>query len=123
AALEGLAGVQNQGDQFLRVRLQPCWTASDVKEAYVSASFGPSDRYIAYQYKEEADRIVCAITGSSCRVELSFLLPEGKTVKAFTRGGVEILYTLRKVRNSCYVEAVLDRENDLDIEQIVVTFQ
>lgn len=120
AALEGLAGVQNLGDQFMQVRLQPCWSASAIKEAYVSASFGPSDRYITYQYKEDADCIRCDITGSSCKIELSLLLPEGKTVKSFTCGGVEIPYAVRKVRNSCYVEAVLNRDNDLNIEQIKV---
>lgn len=123
AALEGLAGVQNLGDQFMQVRLQPCWSASEIKEAYVSASFGPSDRYIAYQYKEEADRIICDVTGSSCRVELSVLLPEGKSVKKVIRSGEALPYTLRSVRNSCYAEVILDRENDLDIEQIVILLQ
>ncbi len=123
AALEGLAGVQDLGGQFKSVRLQPCFAASEIKEAYISGSFGPSDRYIAYQYKEDEARAVYEITGSSEHIVLSLLLPAGKSVKAVTWNGAPLSYTVRQVRESLYVEAVLERASDLTIEKIELVFE
>ncbi|GAB3953590.1 hypothetical protein GCM10028805_37600 [Spirosoma harenae] len=105
AMIEGLAGVVDLGHSFEQVELAPRWLATGKNEADITIAYGPSGKFVHYDYQHSPQRktIKLTIDGASKQYNLRQLLPAGKRLKRLTIDGKASASTLETVRNSQYV--------------------
>ncbi|WP_420151259.1 hypothetical protein [Spirosoma sp.] len=105
AMIEGLAGVVDLGHSFEQVELAPRWLAAGKNEADVTIGYGPSGKYMHYDYQHNPQRktITLSVNGSTKRYALRQLLPAGKRLKRLTVDGRASASAIETVRNSQYV--------------------
>ncbi|MCX7004111.1 MAG: hypothetical protein NTV22_12700 [bacterium] len=108
ALAEGLAGIEDTGRAFDRVRIAPRWSASPATRAEVTLHYPASGGYCAYRYRHERARrrIVLDMTGSFTQAQVQCLLPKGATATRVRIGTRPLAFALQTIERSVY--AVFD---------------
>ncbi|MGD8699035.1 MAG: hypothetical protein PVJ43_07075 [Gemmatimonadales bacterium] len=104
ALIGGLAGVEDEGACFDRVRLSPRWPAAGVEEAEVRAVYPCSGSRFGYTYRLGAAGIELMVEAEGADVRFHALLPSGASVRAVRVGGEESGHRSAPVRESRYVD-------------------
>jgi hypothetical protein len=116
ALVGGLAGVEDVGRCFDRVRLSPRWPAAGVEEAEVQTSYACSGSGFRYSYRIGPKGIEMVTVVDAADVQFHVLLPEGAAPRVVRVGGAESAYESTKVRESRYVDFAAHVKSDLKIE-------
>lgn len=105
ALIQGLAGIQDQGVAFDRLRLAPRWLAAGVAEATACARYPESDGYARYHYRYDhaQGRLRVDLAARAEKVALELLLPEGKQARAVALNGSQVELVEKQVEQSRYV--------------------
>lgn len=103
ALMEGLAGVNDTGVAFDKIRVAPRWFASDCNSVKVSAKYEASGGYVSYKLIKHTDKLQMIITGNFSMGEVEILLPEGFIPKVLTVNGMTKEFKTKKVENSQYL--------------------
>ncbi len=106
ALMEGLAGVQNTGLAFDRVRLAPRWSTTTTDCVTVVAHYPSSNGYVAYRYQTDdpAKKINLTVTGSGHTLKGHILLPAAFSPLSVVAGNGPRPFAVNKVGESCYVD-------------------
>jgi len=109
AVAEGLAGIEDAGRAFDRVRVSPRWAASQANEADIILHYPASDGYCSYRYRDDNQgKLTLELTGSLERAEIHCLLPKGKTAKRVNVDAADVAFANVKVETSNYADFVLE---------------
>jgi hypothetical protein len=110
AMMEGLCGLRDDSTRFRHALVEPRWVAADTTEAAVTARYGASDGYVAYQFEhdEDARRIALEATGGGRRFEFHVLLPHGAKARSVKRDGEDVDFANTSVEESSYADFTLD---------------
>jgi len=105
---EGLAGIEDQGTAFSRVKVSPRWTSAGAEKAQATLHYPASDGYCAYDYRldRKARRIHLDLTGSFNEAQVHCLMPSGKARKVLLNGE-PIAFKSSRVENSNYTDFTL----------------
>jgi hypothetical protein len=123
ALVEGLAGVNNDGLAYNRVRLSPRWTSAGIDSVDVNICLPVSKGYIAYKYihKPEIKKIEMDITGSGENVQCQVLLPEScKGIQSVFINGQQVAYKITSFENSHYSDFSVNLPG---IQHIAINYQ
>jgi hypothetical protein len=104
AILEGLAGVQDRGWAFSKVRIAPRWSATETSTAKVSVRYPASQGYVRYKYNCDRTngQVMLEFTGSAERFDIELLLQPGKIIHRAILDGKEAAVETRTVESSRY---------------------
>ena len=126
ALTEGLAGVVDKGKLYRDVTLAPRWALEcgfRVKGCYgnvyrIALQYPASGAYFAYKLRYEAGgRIALAWGGRQTeKVQLHLMLPAGAKPQKLKVNGVDWAFSLSRVRDSIYLDAMLPGLGQLEIE-------
>ncbi|MFO8008255.1 MAG: hypothetical protein R6V05_11020 [Candidatus Brocadiia bacterium] len=107
---EGLAGIEDEGRAFDRVKVSPRWAATESARNRVTMHYPASDGYCSYRYRldEKKGRIVLDLTGSFESGRIHCLLPEGAQATGVSVGGEDVPFENVTVEDSAYVDFALD---------------
>ena len=110
ALAEGLAGIEDAGKAFDRVRIAPRWAAGESSKADVTLHYPASDGYCAYSYRLEKARrrIVLDVTGSFTTAQVHCLLPKGARLRRVSVDGKELPFKRVRVEKSAYADFALE---------------
>jgi len=109
AVAEGLAGIEDKGRAFDRVRVSPRWAASQATEAAVTLHYPASDGYCSYCYHDDGQgKITLDLTGSLECAEIHCLLPAGRKACHVKIDGKSISFQNLAVEASWYADFTLD---------------
>lgn len=110
AVAEGLAGIEDTGRAFDRVRVAPRWAASQAGTAEVTLHYPASDGYCTCRHSDDGQGcITLELTGSFEHAEVHCLLPGGKRASCVTVAGAEVAFANVCVEASNYVDFTLDQ--------------
>jgi hypothetical protein len=115
ALIAGLAGVEDVGKSFDKVRLSPRWPAAGVEEAEVRTCYASSGSEFGYSYRQNANGIEM-VADAAADVHFHVLLPSGASPRAVRVGGAEPAYESVKVRESRYVDFAAHLAGEVKIE-------
>jgi hypothetical protein len=104
ALLSGLAGVEDLGKSFERVRLAPRWPAADVYEAEVQTTYESSGAALRYDYRLSAASIEMVVSAPAEEVQFHVLLPPGSEPGGVSVNGAEVAFQPVQVEDSRYVD-------------------
>ena len=108
AVAEGLAGIEDQGRAFDRVKVSPRWASTVANEAGVTMHYPASDGYCTYRYRDNRrGRITLELSGSFEKAEIHCLLPRGKKAKRVEAGGKPVTFRNAKIGKSNYADFTL----------------
>jgi len=108
AIAEGLAGIEDQGRAFDRVKVSPRWSSTAANEADVTLHYPASGGYCTYRYRDNRrGRITLDLTGSFHHAEIHCLLPRGRKAKSVKAAGTAVAFRNTRVGKSNYVDFVL----------------
>ena len=109
AVAEGLAGVQDTGRAFSRVKLSPRWLATEAGSADVCLHYPASDGYCAYRLSRQdaRRRIRIDVTGSFSAADVHCLLPPGAKARRVRVAGRDVPFENTRVEKSRYVDFVV----------------
>lgn len=108
AVAEGLAGIEDKGRAFDRVRVSPRWAASQATEAAITLHYPASDGYCSYRYRDDGQgTITLDLTGSLDGAELHCQLPSGRKARQVALDGQAIAFRNVTVEASGYVDFTL----------------
>jgi len=109
--LEGLCGVEDQGDAFSEVQVSPRWVQTGKDSAEVCVHYPASDGYCAYQfqYSTEDKEIALDLTGSFQKGLVRVLLPAKSEPEKISSGANELPFSLEKIEDSLYARIQLDK--------------
>jgi hypothetical protein len=116
ALIGGLAGVEDVGVCFDRVRLSPRWPAAGVEEAQVRTVYASSGSGFGYSYRLSAKRIEMVAEAAAADVHFHVLLPAGASPRAVRVGGVGLAYESVPVRESRYLDFATEVRGELKVE-------
>ena len=109
AVAEGLAGIEDKGRAFDRVRVSPRWAASQATEARVTLHYPASDGYCSYYYHDDGQgKITLDLTGSLECAEIHCQLPAGRKARQVGMDGNSISFQNVVVEATWYVDFTLD---------------
>lgn len=104
ALIEGLAGVEDRGKSFNRMRLAPRWAAADVDRAEVAVSYTCSAADIFCLYKREKNSILLDVSTPDSEVEFHVLIPEQASTLGVTINGENTRFREANVLQSVYCD-------------------
>lgn len=108
AIAEGLAGIEDQGRAFDRVKVSPRWATTQANEAEVTLHYPASDGYCAYRYRDNRrGQLTLELTGSFEQAEVHCLLPRGKRARSVTVDGNPVPFRNTRIGRSNYVDFTL----------------
>lgn len=104
AIAEGLAGIEDRGRGFDRVRISPRWPAAGAGSAEVCLHTPASGAYCAYHWKinNGQTRITLDLAGDFQEAELRILLPKGRKAAAVRCGAEALPFSTETVERSRY---------------------
>jgi len=110
ALLEGLAGVEDNGTAFSRIRIAPRWESAGVRTAEVTVKYPASGGYCRYRYSNDAtlNRISLEFTGTGKQFELRVLLPKERSLTRATLDGRVVKASTETVEQSRYAVLQID---------------
>ena len=105
AAVDGLAGIRDDGIQLRSVECSPRWTAAGVRDVKVHIRYAISKAYFTYkmQVEENAGTIRLTFTGSGKKTNVRILLPDGWLPNVVKAGDSPVDFTIDEVDASRYV--------------------
>jgi hypothetical protein len=120
AIAEGLAGIEDKGTAFSKVKVSPRWSSTDATQAQATLHYPASDGYCSYDYRldRKARRIHLDLTGSFREAQIHCLIPAGKA-KRVLLDGKEIPFETSRVEKSTYTDFTL---TSLPTAPIVIEF-
>jgi len=103
---EGLAGIEDTGRAFSRIRLSPRWSRTEAKRAAVTLHYPASGGYCSYTMTvdDRRNRITLDLTGSFVEGEIHLLMPGRTKAKTVTLAGEKIPFTSSKIEKSVYTD-------------------
>ena len=106
AIAEGLAGIEDQGRAFDRVKVSPRWASTVANVAEVTLHYPASNTYCSYRYKLDRPRrrITLDVTGSFVHAQLHCLLPARAKVKCVLVDNAPVAFQIKRVEKSVYVD-------------------
>ena len=108
AIAEGLAGIEDQGRAFDRVKVAPRWASTVANAAEVTLHYPASDGYCTYRYQDNRrGRLTLELTGSFERAAVHCLLPRGKKANSVVVAGAPVAFHNTRVEKSNYVDFAL----------------
>lgn len=114
--LEGLAGVQDAGLAFDKVKFMPRWEAASEKEAKITVKYEASGGYFSYVYKRETDKLTINFTGSGSKIDAQILLPKNSKPTNLNLNGKSISFKITTIKSSNYLSFITDFEGVNRIE-------
>jgi hypothetical protein len=104
AIAEGLAGIEDRGRGFDRVRISPRWPAAGAGRAEVCLYTPASGAYCAYRWtlNRSHTRITLDLAGDFQEAELRILLPKGRKAAAIRSGTEPLPFSTETVEQSRY---------------------
>jgi hypothetical protein len=120
ALAEGLAGIEDQGTAFSRVKVSPRWASTQATQAHATLHYPASDGYCAYDYRLDikSRRLQLDLTGSFTEAKVHCLMP-GVNAKKVLLDGKSIAFETSRVEKSVYTDFRLDA---LPLGPIVIEF-
>ncbi|MBT7067753.1 MAG: formylglycine-generating enzyme family protein [Verrucomicrobia bacterium] len=107
AMVEGLAGIRDEATLFQTVTVAPRFTAAGMNQAYVCLKYGPSDAWVAMDYRREGNSIALQLGGNPDLYHVKILLPKGvKNAKAADAATAAVFTGIETIEESHY--ATLD---------------
>jgi hypothetical protein len=116
ALVTGLAGVEDRGRCFDRVRLSPRWPAAGVEEAEVGLAYASSNTGVGYTYRLMPTGIEMAVDAPGSEVSFHVLLPPGASPGAVSVEGIDTPCDAVRVRDSQYVDFSARIQGEAEIE-------
>ncbi|MGD8869445.1 MAG: hypothetical protein PVI01_17635 [Gemmatimonadales bacterium] len=116
ALIAGLAGVEDDGARFDRVRLSPRWPAAGVEEAEVQTVYVGSGSAFGYSYRLSGAGIEMSLEAATPDVHFHVLLPPGIVPRAVRVAGAATAYESDKVRESRYLDFTAHVDGGLKVE-------
>ncbi len=118
AIMEGLCGLRDESTAFRHARIEPRWVAAGVGEAEVTASYGASGGYVAYDYAHDPEERGMGLraTGSGERLRFHVLLPKGTEPESVRVGGSAVEFSRTRVEESPYVDFSLEASGPHAVE-------
>lgn len=108
AITEGLAGIEDKGRAFDRVRVSPRWATTAASEADVTLHYPASDGYCAYRYRDNRrGQLTLDLTGSFEKADVHCLLPRGKKAASVTVAGQSVVFRNSRIETSNYADFAL----------------
>jgi hypothetical protein len=104
AFIEGLAGVQEDGKLFQKVRLVPRWDFSGNHSATVVCHYPSSGAYCAYRYQKTGNRIILDVTGSGNAFDISVPISSNANDFKVWVNGIPARYLLETIETSRYLK-------------------
>ena len=109
AIAEGLAGIEDKGRAFDRVKVAPHWAATVAHEADVTLHYPASDGYCSYRYRDNRrGQLTLDLTGSFGVADVHCQLPPGRKAGSVTMAGAPVAFRNTRVEKSNYVDFALD---------------
>ncbi|HYG19054.1 MAG TPA: hypothetical protein VD816_08990 [Ohtaekwangia sp.] len=107
AMIEGLAGVVDNGTQFLDLEISPRWMAAGEDRASVTVAYGPTGSSIQYDYHHDAANKTISLTvqGKMSNGKVRLLLPPHVTTATAQVNGKAVPAPIEKVNGSFYIVA------------------
>ncbi len=121
AVAEGLAGIEDMGRAFDRVRVAPRWAATESTHNSVTLHYPASDGYCAYDYRLDIKKktLTLDLTGSFDELEVHCLLPGSAKARQVLVDGEEALFENNRIEKSNYVDFIV---NGLPAGPIIITW-
>lgn len=105
ALIEGLAGLEDRGVLWQQVRVSPRWAVTGLKQASITANYGPSGTYLGYDWKLSEDRITLILRGSGVKdADFHILLPSNAILSKVLVGGKRVKAVEDKLAASLYAD-------------------
>ena len=105
AIVGGLAGIEDEGRAFDRVKIAPRWASTAANSAAITLHYPASDGYCAYQYRDNRrGQLTLELTGSFGAATLHCLLPRGQSAKRVTVAGQPVPFQNTRIEQSNYVD-------------------
>ena len=117
AFVEGLAGIEDKGHSYQRVRCSPRWAATDERTASIQVGYEASGASFGYAYvhDEDASSIRLRFDGEA-EVDLHLLLPAGTRPAELAWGGEVREVASSTVQESVYADASGSVRGGADVE-------
>lgn len=103
AMVEGLAGVQDIGHSFHKIRFSPRWPAANIYKAEFELSYAASGAKIQYRYAWKNESLEIALNGNPKTLNCQVLMPSNLTVQNVSQDGYAVPFTQATIRQSQYV--------------------
>ena len=116
ALVEGLAGIEDIGKSFNKVRLSPRWPAADVFSAEVNAMYRASGKEFGYHYQFKDEIINIELKVIESEVDCHIFLPENKIVLSVEVNGNAIDFENTNINNSKYIDFRINVNNNYKIK-------
>lgn len=116
ALIAGLAGVEDEGVRFDRVRLSPRWPAAGVEEAEVQTVYVGSGSAFGYAYRLSGAGIEMVLEAATADVHFHVLLPPDAVPRAVRVAGAGTAYESDMVRASRYLDFTAHVDGGLKVE-------
>ena len=104
ALVEGLAGIEDRGRCFDRLRLAPRWAAADLDEADVEIGYAASGARVGYHYEARGGTVRLELDTPTSEVACHLLLPEGARAERVRCGAQAVKHRETGVEGSRYVD-------------------
>ena len=104
ALIEGLAGIEDQGKIFQKVKISPRWPAANVQEAEVRIEYAHSGANVHYCCHYNPEKIFLELFSPHKQAAFHVLLPPQAVVKSVDRDGSSLEYREVRIEESQYVD-------------------
>lgn len=116
ALITGLAGVEDMGKCFDRVRLSPRWPAAGSDEAEVRTTYESSAARFGYTYRLGAGGIEMVIDAPGSETHFHVLVPPEASPRSVTVGGIDTPFTSHQLRDSRYLDFSSHVQGEVEVE-------
>lgn len=116
ALIEGLAGVEDRGCGFDRVRISPRWAAADVEEAEVRVCYPVSGSSVCYKYRCDAQMLRLHVDRAPSQLELHLMLPAEHAIAGATINGRNAEWNLQQIEHTHYANLEADGNDGIALE-------
>lgn len=115
ALVTGLAGVEDMGRGFDKIRLSPRWPAADVQDAQVRLMYERSGASVGYEYQCGANGIELKVVTPGCDAQCHIMLPVGVTDCSVKVDGVDTPSECVVVEASRYVDFAIQVSGEAQV--------
>ena len=105
---EGLAGIVDAGVTYDAIRFSPRWPVTDYTQVRYFTGYEVSGAVVDCQYVLRANGLRYLLRSPARRVAAHLLLPQGKTARALRVNGEARAFTVSRIGDSAYVDAVVE---------------
>jgi len=116
ALMEGLAGIQDMGTLFRKVRVAPRWPAAEVSRAEARTEYAASGAFFAYDYMLEGETLTLELRAPASTAECHVLLPAQKRPVAALVDGRAVSFQTETIGNSPYLDMTAEVRGRVRLE-------